>query len=581
MSDRVIKYSSFMVLGVGLACAGISQSVHAQTAGQLVRNSYAPSVVRSVPGGLQLMASIAREAPEGAELLSVTPSDLEVEGGLASMQDATSKIAASIKGKRVTGGDLFAKAHELEVAYARAGYLLVRVSIPPQTIRDGEPFKLSVINGRVASIDTSAVPEKVRARVRSLLEPLVGKTDLTRRELERRLLLAGDTSGVSLKSALKAGDVFGSTRIVVEADYSPVRVIASVNNALSDEMGTYSVDLGVDFNSLLGLGEVAYLRLGGYPGGENGSVFDENPRNRQAVVGVTVPLGTDGWWVNAEAVDSQTHPTSNLGYTMLDHYQKLSGSLGYHWVRGRQFNTSSLLTFEMASEKQTIDFGGVQTAFSEDQLRIIRFGQSASLYDPWGGLFSATAVASIGLDALGARQGTTALPLSRDGATPDFSKLAIDVDYKKAAIQNRINLSFSAAAQTSFGDALVSSEQLTLSGRDWLSAFDSGDIVGDSAVVARGEVSYPINMSTLSGLGGVQSVVSPYLHAETGVAKLEQATALEDKLTRAYSLGAGLRVALGKKDSNYATSLVLEYAHGEATGLGEKDRFNFALTSQF
>nr|WP_321456931.1 ShlB/FhaC/HecB family hemolysin secretion/activation protein [uncultured Cohaesibacter sp.] len=581
MSDRVMKYSSLLVFGFGLACAGISQSAQAQTAGQLVRNSYAPSVVRSVPGGLQLMASTAHEAPEGAELLSVTPSDLEVEGGLATMQKATSEIAASIKGKRVTGAELFAKAHELEVAYARAGYLLVRVSIPPQTVRNGAPFKLSVINGRVSSIDTSAVPEKVRERVRSLLEPLVGKTSLSRRELERRLLLAGDTSGVRLKSALKAGDVFGSTSIVVEAKYSPVRVISSVNNSLSDEMGTYSVDLGVDFNSLFGLGEVAYLRLGGYPGGENGSVFDEYPRNRQAVVGVTVPLGTDGWWVNAEAVDSRTHPTSDLGYTMLDHYQKLTGSVGYHWVRGRQFNTSSLLTFEMASEKQTIDVAGAKSAFSEDQLRIIRFGQSASLYDPWGGLFSASAVASFGLDALGARQGTTALPLSRDGAEPDFSKLAVDVNYKKAALQNRINFSFAAAAQTSFGEALVSSEQLTLSGRDWLSAFDAGDIVGDSGVVARGEVSYPVTMPLLSGLEGVQTVVSPYLHAEAGAAKLEQATALENKWTRAYSVGAGLRLALGKMDSNIATSLVLEYAHGEATGLDEKDRFNFALTSQF
>ena len=581
MSDLVMKYSSLLVLGLGLACAGTSQSAQAQTAGQLAKDSYAPPVVRSVPGGLQLAASAARDVPEGAERLTVTPSDLEVEGGFASMHEATSKIADSIKGKRVTGAELFAKAHELEVAYARAGYLLVRVSIPPQTVRDGAPFKLSVINGRVGSIDTSAVPEKVRARVRSILEPLVGKGDLTRRELERRLLLAGDTSGIRLKSALKAGDVFGSTRIVVEAKYSPIRVISAVNNSLSDEMGTYSVDLGVDFNSLLGLGEVAYLRLGGYPGSENGSVFDDAPRNRQAVVGVTMPLGTDGWWVNAEGVDSQTHPTSDLGYTMLDHYQKLSGSLGYHWIRGRQFNTSSLLTFEMASEKQTIDVAGAKSAFSEDQLRILRFGQSASLYDPWGGLFSATAVASFGLDALGARQATTSLPLSRDGAKPDFSKLAIDVTYKKAAIQNRINLSFAAAAQTSFGEALVSSEQLTLSGRDWLSAFDSGDIVGDSAFVTRGEISYPISEPNLPWLEGIHAIVAPYLHAEAGMAKLEQPTALENDWTRAYSVGAGLRIALGKKDSNLASSLVLEYAHGDATGMGEKDRFNFALISQF
>lgn len=559
-----------------LAClsAGIA---HAQTASQVVAPSYAPPVVRPVEGGLSLDGSTAQDAPKGAERLSVTPSGLIVEGGRPELAADTAAIELSLKGRRVTGADLFAAARQLEEAYAKAGYLLVRVSLPPQTVKNGKPLRLVVTDGQVEAIDASALPQNVRARIETMLAPLVGRKGLTKAELERRLLLAGDTPGVILKSTLKAGLKPGGTVIVVDGDYDTVTATLTMDNGLARNLGRYTVGLGADFNSLLGLGEVGYVRLNGYPG-FNENIFSDDPRNRQIIAGFTVPLGTDGAWLNVEGVDSRTHPSSDLGYTMEDHYQRLSSKLGYSWIRARDFNTSSVLAFDVTKETQKLDLSGTTTPFTEDQLRVFRLSQTADAILPWGASLNGSLTASFGVDAFGARSGTSTLPLSRDGAEPDFRKLELSAGYGQSFFQERAHLSVSGKAQTSFGDALVSSEQFGLGGFDWLSAFDSGKLQGDAGAAARAELSFPMVLGFTQPLGGA---FAPYIFGAAGLAKLEQPTSVEEGITRATSIGVGLRFALSERATPHSSTLTLEYAHGNATDLDSTNRFNMRFIASF
>ncbi|MDO1583462.1 ShlB/FhaC/HecB family hemolysin secretion/activation protein [Rhizobium oryzicola] len=557
------------------------QKAHAQTASQVVAPSYAPPVVRPVEGGMSLDGATGLDAPKDAEKLSVTPSGLVVEGGRAELLAETAKVEAALKGRRVTGADLFAAARQLEEAYAKAGYLLVRVSLPPQTVKNGRPLRLVVTDGQVEAIDASALPEHVRGRINDVLAPLVGKTGLTKAELERRLLLAGDTPGVMLKSTLKAGSKPGGTVIVVDGRYDAVTATLTMDNSLADNLGRYVMGVGADFNSLLGMGEVGYLRLNGYPG-FNDNVFDEDPRNRQIIAGFTLPLGTDGFWLNMEGVDSRTHPKSDLAYTMEDHYQRLSTKLGYSWIRAREANTSSVLSFDVTEEKQKLNLSGATTPFTQDQLRVLRFTQTGDMITAWGGQFSGSLTASFGLDGLGARSGTTDLPMSRSGAEPDFQKLEISATYGQSFLAERMHLSVSGKAQTSFGEALASSEQFGLGGADWLSAFDSGKMQGDAGAAFRAELSFPVTLPQSLGLGNAfGSAVAPYLFGAAGIAKLEQPTAAEEEITRASAFGAGIRVGLSEKASPHSATLTLEYAHGESSSLDSQNRFNMRFIARF
>lgn len=570
------------VIGSGTAALTLTLGAaapmaHAQTASQVVAPSYAPPVVRPAGGGLSFGGATGLDAPQGAEKLSVTPSGLIVEGGRPELGAETAAVEALLKGRRVTGADLFAAARTLEEAYARAGYLLVRVSLPPQTVKNGKPLRLVVTDGQVEAIDASALPERVRGRINEVLAPLVGKTGLTRAELERRLLLAGDTPGVMLKSTLKGGSKPGGTVIVVEGRYDAVTATLTMENSLANNLGRYSVGLGADFNSLLGLGEVGYLRLNGYPG-FNGSIFDEDPRNRQIIAGFTLPFGTDGFWLNMEGVDSRTHPKSDLSYTMEDDYQRLSTKLGYSWIRARDFNTSSILGFDVTQEKQKLNLSGTITPFTEDRLRVLRLTQTGDIVTSWGAQVSGSVTLSFGLDGLGARSATTDLPLSRDGAEPDFRKLELSASYGQSFLNERMHLLVSGKAQSSFGEALVSAEQFGLGGFDWLSAFDSGKLQGDAGAAARAELSFPLTGGFADPFGGA---VAPYLFGAAGITKLEHPTAAEAEVIRASSLGAGMRFGLSEKATPHMATLTLEYAHGEATDSDSGNRFNMRFIARF
>lgn len=458
----------------------------------------------------------------------------------------------------------------------------VRVTLPPQTIRDGVPLKLVVTDGYVESIDASALPDRIAKRIEAVLKPLIGQERVTKGELERRLLLAGDTPGVLLKSTLKAGAKPGAAVIVVDGRYDPVTATLGGDNDLSQDLGRYTTALGANFNSLLGLGETVYVRAAGYPGAGDDNLFSDDPRNRQLVAGFTLPLGTDGLWYNFEAVDSRTHPVSDLAVTIADHYQRLTNEIGYSWIRSRDLNTSSVVSFDIADERQQLDVDGARTGFVEDRLRVLRLTQNGDIYLNDSVHLSGGATASFGLDAFGARSATADLPLTRDGAEPQFQTLQVWIGYDQDfSSRLPMHLSLSGRAQTSFDEPVAASEQFGLAGTDWVSAFDEGGINGDSGAVMRTELAFPHVFGAVDAFPNIGSAASPYIFGAAGFTSLARPTILEQGSTRAAAFGLGVRFGLSEKASPNSALLSLEYAHGVASGQSNQDRFNISLAAQF
>ena len=97
---------------------------------------------------------------------------------------------------------------------------LVRVILPVQEL---EPEQASVffkvIDGFIEKIDLSKVPKAQTLRTYAYLKPLINKKNMTPKVLERQLLLASNTAGLSLTSSLIPGVKEGSTRLVIEAEH--------------------------------------------------------------------------------------------------------------------------------------------------------------------------------------------------------------------------------------------------------------------------------------------------------------------------------------------------------------------------
>ena len=574
-----------------------------QTASQVAPQSFQPAL-QSAAGGFDLPAAAGLTPPEGAERLTVRLAGLSIEGGLPALAPAEAALSARFIDRTVTAADLFAAAGELESAYAAEGYSLVRVVLPAQRVTDGAYLRIVVIDGFLERIDTTQLPGNIRARVASVLAPLIGQRGLTKGDIERRLLVAGDLPATVLRSTLARGVEDGGSVLTIEARYKPVTGSINGDNKLSDPLGRYTAGVGVEFNSLLGFGEQIYVRASGAPrlDAENG-FFSDLPRNRMLAAGATVPIGIDGLSLNLEGSVSRTVPEPGAGgLQFLSDYSRYSVRLNYPLVRSRNLTVNLTGAFDIQNESQSLlNLGNL--VLSEDRLRVLRTGIDLSWYAVQDGLLTAQVNGSFGLDGLDARNlaeaTSSGIPLSRQGADASFQKLEFVLGYHHD-IAAHFAIDLKARAQTSFGRPLLNAEQIGLAGATGLSTFGSGLLQGDDGFVLRAEAQFPFaapftlpfalpEFPTQQGTGlpspdqtSGALVVSPYVFAAYGGALLHQPTALETAFTQGASYGVGVRLGTGLQSSFSAINLNLEYGRMERFDSGaDGDRFTLTAGFQF
>lgn len=557
-----ISRSGAAALAVILVSLFLALGATAQTASDVTPTTFQPEI-RRLSGALVFSGRPGLQAPPGAESLSVTIAEVIIEGALPEMEAASAAIKSRLTNGTVAVSEIFQAASDLESAYTNAGFVLVRVVLPAQTLRNGGRLRLVVVDGFVEDIDASAVPEPVRDRIQALTNSLIGRKGIRLAEIERSLLLAGDTYGVALGSALAAGATPGGTIVVLEPQYRRITGFVGIDNSISDELGSATLGGGLEFNGMLGMGEVFYLRASGYPGGNDGSgrggFFDSDPRLRTLAAGAVFPLGDNGLTINVEATQSRTTPdTTGLSTSSL--FERLSFRLYYPWVRSRSFNLTSQLSFDMQSDSQDIIALSGNLPIYRDKLRVLRVAGDAVWHKDSGAVIEAGAVASFGLDKFGARgadDATALLPLSRAGTDAEFVKLQISGRYRQQ-LGERFAFSLSGRGQTSFGSPLMESEQFGIASAQEISAFDAGTLSGDSGWVVRGEVSTPIETT----IANIPLLVSPYFFLSTGAVYIHEPTAVENSKLQVSALGVGVDIISLKDVQFSAATLRLEYSKG-------------------
>jgi hemolysin activation/secretion protein len=541
-----------------------AQIIQTPGASQITPPTFRPPLEKAPTVGPVVPTPPPVEAPPGAEKLFVQLGGLMVDGGFPELAAETRALEARlVSGRPVSGADLFAAASELEAAYARAGFVLARVVLPPQKLDDGSVLRLVVIDGYIERLETKNLPERVRDRVNAIVAPLVGQRRLNLREIERRLLLAGDIPGVVLRSTLAPGSATGAAVLALEANYQPVNGLLTLDNSLPTSIGTWTLGAGLDVSSVFGLGELFYLRVLGNPNGGDNGFFTANPLNRTLAGGVVLPLGSDGVTLNVEGTQARTAPISTIaGLQATSLFERLSTRLRYAWLRSRQANVSVEAAFDVQSDSQDVIFDGTTVPLSQDRLRVLRANSDGDYLAPWGGIMSGHFSTSFGLAGLGARSAAEALasgvPLSRQGANANFSKVEASVNYSQA-VYREIFLSLNARAQYSFGQALLRSEQIGIASPAGLSTFDVGTLQGDSGYVLRAELSRSFELPTM--LENIGFVATPYVFGAVGGVYLLDPTALENWSTTAAAYGIGLRLNDGVRGTRSFGLLSLEFGN--------------------
>src|SRR5262249_24468821 len=234
---RILLWALF-VAGAGVAQAQEIAAARVAPAPSQVEPPRLPAAPRVAPEVPSVQPPEAPAFPKDAEKLSFVLLGFDVEGEFEEFVATRRELAAPLIGKRVTVAQIFDFATKLQEAYVGAGYLLVRVVVVPQELGEKARVKLRVIDGFIERVDVSALPAAVRNRTAAGLEPIFQKRHLTQNEFERRLLLAGDTPGLELRSTFAGGEQIGGSVLILTGLHRPVSVSAYIDNAMPVTFGT-------------------------------------------------------------------------------------------------------------------------------------------------------------------------------------------------------------------------------------------------------------------------------------------------------------------------------------------------------
>lgn len=469
------------------------------------QNNAAPAV--------QLPESAPSEVPAGADKLFVQVGDVQLAGGFAALTPTTDALIGKIRGRRVSVADFYRLGNAIELLYHEAGYPLVRIVIPPQSVVDGGTLHLNLVDGYIERVDVKALPGRAQQNVADTLQGLVGRHPLTEAALERAVTLAGRAPGLTLRSTLAPGVQPGGVVLVLDGQQSLVTGSYSLDNKLSKSLGLWESTLQLALNEPLGYGEQFYGYLSAEPNWLTG--FSKYAPRRVAGGGVTVPIGTDGLSINPEFTWSDTQPIvpSALVLKSRSLFERYTLRLTYPLILDHVQALTLTGTFDATSQIDSApQFGAV---LDRDRDRVIRLGADWSDNLPGAAQLHATATLSKGLNIFNTRTQAQALAsgigLSRQGENPDFVNVEGSITYAQP-LPYDVQSTLTARAQSGLGNVLPSAELFTLDGDGALSLFTEGALAGDSGWTLREQVARPSRIfPALADL-----VTSPYVFAAVG-----------------------------------------------------------------
>ena len=127
------------------------------------------------------------------------------------------------------------------------------------------------------------------------------------------------------------------------------------------------------------------------------------------------------------------------------------------------------------------------------------------------------------------------------------------------------------------GSEMCIRDRFSIAGPNELSAFDSGELRGDSGWVLRAELSSPRE----TRFRGTPLTVSPYVFAGVGKVSIEQPTALESADESAHAFGVGVDLISQTGSRFRSNSLRIEFGRGERDHGSDNSRVSVSGNFRF
>ena len=320
-------------------------------------------------------------------------------------------------------------------------------------------------------------PASARQRIADLLSPLIGKRPLKRTELERALLLASDTPGLTINARALPDPGGSAARVVLQVDgtFKRYQPIAQVDSFQTTPEASVNFRVGGIGNSLLFGGDALELRY-----------ITSVPWDRLHLVDARygVPIGPDGGRLSflGQAVWQRPVFTVN-GQTLDFRAESLLGRVQYShpFVRSLTWSLHGLGMVDVIGTEFRLQ--GIGTP--GDSLRVLRAGLAASVIDDLDGVWSSSLLTSFGLDTAGAYAN------GRFSAGPSFFKANLTLQ-RAQPIDKSFTLVGRVLGQMT-GGTVPAAELFSFGGRDFGRGFNVSESVSDRGISISVELRYVVD----------------------------------------------------------------------------------------
>ena len=462
-------------------------------------------------------------------LIILAPKELQKKVNFANYQQQVIGIPKSIE-------DFYRIAAEIQKEYRVLGFPLVRVIVPKQELEpENATLFLKVIDGFIEKVDLSKVPVMQKLRTFSYLRPLIKRKALNNRLLTRQLLLAGNTVGLTLKSAMVQGTIEGGAILVLEAKHKYISGSVQFNNTQSEELGRQLGQKSITLNSPSGFGETITFFGLSKPTIKGMKGTGDNVRIRGGGFALSLPIGNKGLNTSLAYVESMTRPGVDLQALGLEANMKSATlTTSYPLVLEKNKLWTARFSVNWADEVQQTNISGEDEQLTHDRLTSLRLGLNYSGCPRGCATIDAEISRGLEIASRSASDSARGTPLSRTSGTSTYTHFNANASYSENFFRN-IEAKVNAGGQFT-DDGLLNSEQASIIGENKISSLTAGAISGDKVWYVRGQINYQKQLSR-------NLLLSPYIYSAMGVGFLNKATATENKQNAAKSVGIGINIS--------------------------------------
>jgi len=401
---------------------------------------------------------------------------------------------------------VYAIAQEITRKYQSDQFLLARAIVPEQKINQtGGIVEICVAEGYLSSNPTIVLPANTKnaAQLKQRLAPhlnhLKNMKPLNFKKLEKALLLIRDMPGMEIKTTFKqALDIkktkkskttssicetalnngAGSTALEVRATLDKISGEVTIDNYGSESLGPEIAKFKVGINSVFKVGDSFQLDIA--------NALDSGESLNFSINAQTL-IGTNGLKAKFLYSNGKAEPGGfDDSLHIVNKTQVIGASLEYPYIRSRKKN----LSFEVGLRSHKVVTDSVFNTLEDASLNTLRLRATYDFSDK----YNAVNLVSVGLVAgLSAKVDKSGIA-ARNNLNENFVMVKGELArYQAISLPQRAtgNLTWVNTLSWQYtNEALFSSEEFALGGRNFGRGYDSAVITGDQAVAVKTELQY-------------------------------------------------------------------------------------------